>query len=169
MASPPRKLMSLVPDIIESWRHPRRVVRRHLLRPRSEAFAFTFLFVFLLVAFVAQWPQAARASYLQPEVPLTQRLLAAGLGLMATIPAWYGLAAVSRLVARAFGGQGDWYGARVALFWALAAVSPAMLLQGLTSGLLGAGGQARLVGGLVAVAFLVMWLAMLLEEERATR
>lgn len=159
--------MSLVPDIVESWRHPRLVVRRHLARPRSEAFAFTFLFVFLLVAFVAQWPQAARASYLQPEVPMSQRLLAAGLGLMATIPLWYGLAALSRLAARAFGGQGDWYGARVALFWALAAVSPAMLLQGLTSGLLGPGTQAGLVGGLVALAFLILWLVMLHEEERA--
>ncbi|MBL4927512.1 Yip1 family protein [Fuscibacter oryzae] len=160
--------MALVPDIVESWRHPRLVVRRHLARPRSEAFAFTFLFVFLLVAFVAQWPQAARASYLHPEVPLTQRLLAAGLGLMATIPAWYGLAALSRLIARALGGQGNWYGTRVALFWALAAVSPAMLLQGLTSGLLGPGAQAELVGALVAVAFLVLWLAMLREEEGAT-
>jgi hypothetical protein len=167
MASPPRKLMSLVPDIVESWRHPARVVRRHLSRPRSEAFVFTFLFVFLLIAFIAQWPQAARASYLQPEVPLTQRLLAAGLGLMATIPLWYGLAALSRLVARALGGQGDWYGARVALFWALTAISPAMLLQGLTSGLLGAGVQATVVSGAVALAFLILWGLMLVEAERA--
>lgn len=159
--------MSLVPDIVESWRHPARVVRRHLSRPRSEAFVFTFLFVFLLIAFIAQWPQAARASYLQPEVPLTQRLLAAGLGLMATIPLWYGLAALSRLVARALGGQGDWYGARVALFWALAAISPAMLLQGLTSGLLGAGVQATVVSGAVALAFLILWGLMLVEAERA--
>lgn len=160
--------MSLVPDIVESWRHPRLVVRRHLARPRSEAFAFTFLFIFLLVAFVAQWPQAARASYLHPEVPLIQRLLAAALGLMATIPLWYGLAGLSRLVARAFGGQGDWYGARVALFWSLAAVSPAMLLQGLTAGLLGPGRQAGLMGALVAGVFLALWLAMLREEEGAT-
>lgn len=159
--------MSLVPDIVESWRHPARVVRRHLVRPPSEAFIFTFLFVFLLIAFIAQWPQAARASYLQPEVPLTQRLLAAGLGLMATIPLWYGLAALSRLVARALGGQGDWYGARVALFWALAVISPAMLLQGLTSGLLGAGVQAAVVGAAVALAFLILWGLMLVEAERA--
>lgn len=159
--------MSLVPDIVESWRHPARVLRRHLARPRSEAFIFTFLFVFLLIAFVAQWPQAARASYLHPEAPLTQRLLAAGLGLMATIPLWYGLAAVSHLVARGLGGQGDWYGARVALFWALAVISPAMLLQGLTAGLLGAGVQAGLVGALVAGAFVILWVVMLIEAERS--
>lgn len=160
--------MSLIPDIIESWRHPRRMVRRHLDRPPSEPFVFTFLFVFLLIAFVAQWPQAARASFLQPDVPLFQRLLASGLGLMATIPVWYGLAALSHLVARAFGGRGGWYGSRVVLFWALAVVSPAMLLQGLTAGLLGSGVQSGIVGGAVAVAFVILWLAMLIEAERAT-
>ena len=124
--------MSLIPDIVESWRAPARVVRRHLARPKSEAFVFTFLFTFLLLAFVAQTPYAARLSHMNPEVPLQQRLLATALGLMAMIPFWYGLAAASRLVARVFGGQGSWYGARLALFWALVAVTPAMLLMGLS-------------------------------------
>lgn len=158
--------MALVPDIVASWRRPAEGVRRHLARPRSEAFIFTFLFVFLLVAFVAQWPVAARASYLQPEVPMTQRLLAMALAMAATVPFWYGLAAVSRLVARALGGQGDWYGARLALFWALAVVSPAMLLQGLAAGMLGGGRQAELLGLAVAAAFLWLWLSMLAEAER---
>ena len=108
--------MSLVPDIVESWRAPRRVLRRHMARPRSEAFLFTFLFTFLLIAFVAQAPYAARLAHFQPEVPMPQRLFAAFLGLIATLPLWYGLAALSRLVARALGGQGSWYGARLALF-----------------------------------------------------
>lgn len=158
--------MSLVPDIVESWRAPRRVVRRHLDRPRSEPFAFTFLVVFLLVAFIGQWPQASRDSFLQPEVPMTQRLLAAALALGATVPLWYLLAAVSRLVARAFGGRGSWYGARVALFWALAAVSPAMLLQGVVAGFIGPGPQLVAAGVGIALAFAALWIAMLIEAER---
>lgn len=158
--------MALVPDIVESWRAPARVVRRHLARPRSESFLFTFLFVFLLIAFVAQWPQAARAAYLAPEVPLVQRLFATGLALLATIPVWYGLAALSHLAARALGGQGDFYGARLALFWALAVISPAMLLQGLASGFLGQGMQAGALGALIGVAFLAIWLTMLRACER---
>lgn len=158
--------MALVPDIVESWRAPRRVLRRHLSRPPSEAFAFTLLFVFLLIAFVGQWPAAARLAHLQPEVPLVQRLFATGLAILALIPLWYGLAALSRLVARAMGGQGDWYGARLALFWALASISPAMLLQGLTAGFLGQGAQAAALGALIGLAFLWLWISMLIEAER---
>ncbi len=158
--------MSLIPDIVESWRAPARVVRRHLARPKSEAFVFTFLFTFLLLAFVAQTPYAARLSHMNPEVPLQQRLLATALGLMAMIPFWYGLAAASRLVARVFGGQGSWYGARLALFWALVAVTPAMLLMGLSLGFLGQGMQTNALGALVGLAFLTLWVVMLKEVER---
>ena len=42
-------------------------------------------------------------------------------GVLILIPVAYLVASLSRLVAKALGGQGTWYGARVALFWALAA------------------------------------------------
>ena len=158
--------MGLTADIVESWRHPRRVLRRHLDHPRSEPLLFIFLFTFLLLAFVGQWPVAARAAFVQPEVPLSQRLLAAGLGLLATIPMWYGLAALSHLAARALRGQGDWYKARAALFWALATVGPFMLLQGLVTGLIGPGAQAMQTGAVVGVIFVVYWIVMLIEAER---
>jgi hypothetical protein len=158
--------MSLVPDIVESWRAPRRVLRRHMARPRSEAFLFTFLFTFLLIAFVAQAPYAARLAHFQPEVPMPQRLFAAFLGLIATLPLWYGLAALSRLVARALGGQGSWYGARLALFWALVTITPGMLLMGLSLGILGQGAQTNALGVLVGLAFLVFWITFLREAER---
>lgn len=160
--------MSAVPDIVESWRAPARVVRRHLSRPRSEPFLFTFLVTFLVIAFVAQWPGAARQAHLQPDQPMVQSLVAMGLALLATVPFWYGLAALSRLVARALGGRGDWYGARLALFWALAVISPAMLLQGLTAGMLGQGAQANVLGAVVGLAFLVIWAQNLRETERGS-
>jgi len=158
--------MSLVPDIVASWRAPRKVLRRHLQRPRSEAFVFTFLFTFLLIAFVAQAPYAARLAQLLPEVALNQRLYAAALGLLASIPFWYALAALSRLVAQVLGGQGGWYGARLALFWALVAISPAMLLMGLALGFLGQGTQTNALGLLIGFAFLAIWGANLYEAER---
>lgn len=158
--------MAVLPDIVESWRAPTRVVRQHLDRPRSEAFIFTFLFTFLLVAFIAQWPVAARLSHLQPEVPSMQRMVAAGLGLLATVPLWYGLAAVSRLISAAMGGQGTWYGARLALFWALASFTPAMLLMGLATAFLGQGRQTTSLGAALGVIFLIRWILMLRETER---
>ena len=90
---------------------------------------------------------------------LPRRLLARGcvLALLATVPVFYALAALAHLVARLFGAKGSWYGARIALFWALLAVSPLMLLQGLVAGFLGQGVQLSLISGLVFVAFLAIW------------
>ena len=122
--------MSVTNDIVASWRNPGKATLRHLSRGRSEAFAFALLVVFLILAFVARWPTAARVSALQPEVPVFPQLMAAGLATLATIPVWYGLAALSRLAAGAMGGSGSWYGARIALFWSLVAVSPLVLLTG---------------------------------------
>lgn len=158
--------MSVTDDIWQSWRRPRVVIRRHLARGVSEAWAFSLLVAFLVLAFVAQTPGLARAAVAQPEVPLVQRLVALGLALIATIPAWYLLAAVSHLAARALGGQGGYYGARLALFWALLAAIPGMLLQGMVAGFIGPGPQLQLMAVVVAAAFFWIWVSMLIEVER---
>jgi hypothetical protein len=157
--------MAVTTDIVASWRNPRAAIRRHLARGRSEPFAFTLLLVFLLLAFVGQWPQASREAFLAQEASVAPRLLPRALAVLATIPVWYGVAAVSRLIARAMGGQGSWYGARLALFWALATVSPLMLLQGLVAGIIGPGPGLWLVSAGVGAAFLWLWLTMLHEVE----
>lgn len=150
--------MSVLAEIMESWRSPSRVVRRHQSRGKSEAFVFTFLILFLFLCFVAQWPGAARVTALTPDIPIVPQLLPRALGLLATIPAWYGLAALGVVAARAMGGQGDWYAGRLALFWALASVSPLVLLAGLVSGLIGPGAQLIAVGVVTFAAFLGFWI-----------
>lgn len=157
--------MAVTTDIVASWRNPRASVRRHLDRGVSEPFAFTLLLVFMIIAFVGQWPQASREAFLADEPSAAPRILARAFAVLATIPLWYALAAVSRLVARALGGQGSWYSARIALFWALASVSPAMLLQGLVGGMIGPGPGYWAVSALVGLAFLYLWLSMLHETE----
>ena len=158
--------MSVTTDIVQGWTRPREVIRRHLARGRSEPFAFSLLVAFLMLAFVSLWPVLARQSLEQPEVPLLQRLVAAGLALLASIPVWYGVGMISRGIARVFGGQGSAYSARLALFAALVAVTPGMLLRGLVAGMIGPGVQANLVGGIVGVGFLWIWISMLHETER---
>lgn len=160
--------MSVTQGIVASWRHPRKVMRGVLARGRSEAFAFSLLVTFLILVFVAQWPPAARRAAIDPGAPLAPQLLAVALALLATIPLWYGVAALSHLVARVFGGQGDWQGARLALFWALVAVSPLMLLHGLVAGMLGDGRQATLMGMVVAAGFLFQWINALIVAEGRT-
>ncbi|MCF8486220.1 MAG: YIP1 family protein [Rhodobacteraceae bacterium] len=158
--------MAVTSDIIESWWQPRAVLRRHLGRGQSEAFAFSLLFVFLLMAFVAQWPVAAREAFAAGEPSALPRMLALGFAVLATIPIWYGLAAASRLLARAMGGKGAWYGARMALFAALVAISPLMLLQGLVAAMVGPGAGLVAIRVAVGLGFLYIWTSMLIEAER---
>lgn len=158
--------MTVTTDLVSSWRSPRAAVRRHLARGVSEPFAFALLLVFLILTFVGQWPAAARAAFLADEPSAAPRILAFGFGTLATIPLWYALAAASRIVAKALGGKGSWYGARIALFWALATLGPLMLLRGLVGGMIGPGPAFIAVNVLVGVAFLWLWLTMLHEAER---
>ena len=158
--------MAFLTDIVASWRRPGAVVRRHLDRGRSEPFAFTLLLAFLILAFIAQWPEVARTTSGRPEVPMAPHLLGRAMALLATIPLWYGLAALGRLGAQVLGGQGDWYGARVALFWALDTVTPLVLLAGLVAGLIGPGVPLTLVGVLTFAAFIAFWVMNLRETER---
>ena len=158
--------MSITADILHSWHRPRIVIRRHLARGASEAFAFAILFTFLLMAFVAQWPRAARIAFENEGTPLSPQLLALALGILATIPFWYGLAAVSRLVIGAFGGKLSWYGARLALFWSLAAVTPLVLVYGVMVGFLGLTLGLAVIGFAALAAFFVFWILALIEVHR---
>jgi hypothetical protein len=158
--------MTVSTDLLATWRSPRAALRRHLARGVSEPFAFSLLLVFLVLAFVAQWPAAAREAHLADEASALPRILPRAYGVLMMIPVAYGLAALSRIVARALGGQGSWYAARIALFWALATVGPLLLLQGLVAGMIGPGPALWLLTAMLGLGFLWLWLTMLHEAER---
>jgi hypothetical protein len=158
--------MSITTDLVATWTRPRAILRQHLARGQSEPLALSFLLVFLALAFVSQWPVAAREAHFSGEPSALPRILPRAMVILATIPIWYGVAAISRLAARALGGQGTWYGARIALFWALAAVGPLFLFQGLVGGMIGPGPALTLVTVVVGVAFLWLWITLLREAER---
>ncbi len=160
--------MPVTTDIVESYRRPRAVLRRRMGGAENEGRALAVLFGACLLIFVSQLPGLARAAHFDPQVPLDARM---GGALMATVfllpPLAYGVAAISHLLARAMGGKGTGYGARMALFWSLLAVSPLMLLQGLVRGFIGSGPALTAMGVLVGAAFLALWISALLEAERA--
>ena len=109
----------------------------------------------------------ARAAHVDPAIPLDARMGGALLGTLFLLPPIaYAVAALSHLVARAFGGTGSFFSARLALFWALLAVSPLMLLQGLVRGFIGPGPALTLVGLAVLATFLMLWVTSLIESER---
>jgi hypothetical protein len=85
--------------------------------------------------------------------------------------ALYGLAALSRLGARAFGGTGGWQAGRLALFWALLLAVPLVLAVEAATTALGVRGTS--VGVAVAtapwIAYLWFWAVCLAESEGFTR
>ena len=158
--------MAFVSDVVESWRRPAVVVRRHLARGQSEPFAFTLLLAYLILAFIAQWPGLARELAATPEVPMAPHLLGRAMAVLATVPFWYALAALGRIVARAMGGRGTWYGARIALFWALDTITPLVLLAGLVAGLIGPGPQLTALAIVSFAIFAGFWVLNLRETEK---
>ncbi len=159
--------MSVSTDIVRTYRSPRRVVREKLARGVREDRALATLIGACVLIFVAQWPLLSRQAHLDPSVPLDVRLGGALLGWLFIAPmAAYVIAALSHVLARIFGGTGSWFGARLALFWALLAASPLWLLNGLVAGLIGPGAALSLVGLVAICVFLVFWGAGLWEVER---
>lgn len=162
--------MAIAGDILESYRAPGRVLARKLSAGPREDRALAILMIACFLMFVAQWPGLARAAHLDPSVPLEARMGGALMGLLFIVPLLaYGMAALSHLAARLFGGQGSWFGARLALFWALLSVSPLMLFQGLVAGFVGPGPAQSATGIVVLIAFLWLWLGGLRAAERPER
>ena len=158
--------MSVTRDIVRTYRAPRQVMRRHLAGPKNEGRVLVYLMLGCLLIFVAQWPRLSREAYLDPSIPLEARIGGALLGWIFIAPLFfYFLAWVSHGVARLLGGQGSGYGARLALFWALLAVSPLWLLYGLASGFLGGGPQLALLGLPALLLFVAFWGIGLREAE----
>ena len=154
--------MSVTLRILASWRRPRQVMRSILAGNPGEGHALVFLLIACLLIFVAQLPGLARAAHLDPEIPLDARMGGALMATMFMLPLLaYVLAGISHLIARLFGGRGSFLDNRIALFWALLAIAPFMLLQGLVMGMVGPGPGASLLGFVVLAGFLFQWLSAL--------
>ncbi|THD74900.1 YIP1 family protein [Thalassobius vesicularis] len=158
--------MAVTRDIVATYRGPGRVVARLLAMGQREDRALAILMAGCVVVFVAQWPRLAREAHLNPEIELNMLLGATLLAWVMIAPLiLYVLALVSHLVAKALRGRGTGFGARIALFWALLASSPLILLQGLVAGFIGAGPALSAVGFIWLVIFAWFWLAGLRQAE----
>jgi len=160
--------MAVTDDILATYRGPKRMARRLLAGERHEGRALAYLLAALIVAYVALWPAISRQDVLAgPDgPPMTQRMVAAMLGTLALLPVFYGLAALSRIVAGAFGGRGSFFAARIVLFWAFLAATPLMLLGGLVAGLAGPGPGLTAVNLATFTVFVWVWLSGLAVAER---
>jgi hypothetical protein len=151
--------MAATRNIFATYRGPRAVVARILGEGTREDRALVFLMIGCLMVFVAQTPRLARQAYLTGEE--------LGMLMGATLLAWlfiaplllYFVAWVIFLGARAVRSGITGYGARIALFWALLASTPLMLLWGLTAGFVGPGFEMTGVGVLWLIVFVWFWVS----------
>ena len=164
--------MALSSDILRSYRAPRAVLRELGARERREGRALFYLMLACALIFVAQWPRLAREAHLSDAVPLQGLMAGALFGWLFIAPLFfYGIGALLGLVLRLLRPVSDPYVARLALIWALLAVSPLVLVQGALAALLGPGALALLTGLAVLAAFgaiLVAGLRVALEAGAGT-
>lgn len=159
--------MAVTLDILRSYRPPRVVFQRLRAQGRDEGRALAYLMIGCGLIFVGQWPRLAREAHLDPSIALDARFGGALLGWLFIMPlVFYMLAALSRMIARVLGGQGDWYGARLALFWTVLATAPAFLFVGLLAGLVGATPASGVGSLLLLGAFGYIWLGCLWAAEQ---
>lgn len=154
--TPARTRRGIAPRVIESWWAPRRVLRD--LRGMPEGAMLAVLLAAMAIFLIAQMPGHARAAQLDPSVPLGARMAGALFAVMFLMPlVAYAVAALaaalSRLGCRVLAPADS----RLALFWALLAASPAMLLAGLAEGLLGHGPALSLTRAIAGFGFLIIW------------
>ena len=146
----------IVPRIAQSWWAPGRVVAS--LRGTPERVLIVILMAAMLIFWVAQAPGHARAAHLDPSVPLDARLGGALLAVVFMMPlVAYVVAELVAFASRLTPWRVSSADSRLALFWALLAVAPAMLLSGLTLGLAGPGAALSLTRAVAGTGFLVIW------------
>lgn len=158
--------MGITLDIARSWRHPRRTMAQRMSFGIREDQALLFLMLGCLLMFVSQWPRLYVETNADPSIPFEARAGAALLGWLFIVPLLsYALAAIARIVAKIFGGNGTWFSARMALFWALLSATPMWLLNGAMTGL-HAPDLLRDATGVIALAgFVAIWLSSMIESE----
>lgn len=159
--------MPVTTDIVASYRGPGRVVRRLLdMGPREDR-ALAFVMAFCVIGFIAQLPGLARRAHLE-GLDLNMLMGGALLGSVFILPLLlYVLAWGTYLISRMFGGATTSYQARLALFWALLASSPLVLLNGLVAGFIGPGPVQTLTGVLWVAVFVWFWFSGFSQTRRA--
>ncbi len=164
--------MAVTTDIVRTWRGPRAVMRDLLAQGRREDRAVAYVISACLLIFVAQGPRLSRQAAgfdLAPGAEARDITELLSYELFAWLMIWplalYVIGAITHVLAKIVGGKGTFYTARLALFWALLASTPVLLLYGLMAGFVGPGVQTQVVGAIWVAAFGWIWLQCLREAE----
>ena len=145
--------MSVVSNVLYTYRSPSKAFERMYARPDSEATSLGYLMGACFLTYVAQWPYLARQAHLE-EFNLQTNLAASLLAWLLIAPLLlYTLAIVLYFFHKFFKGSKSSAQIRMGLFWSFLAATPIMMLFGLVKGFLGHGTAASIVGFFWFVAF----------------
>lgn len=155
--------MSVVLDILRTYRAPRETIARRIGPEAREDRALAVLMGACVTIFVAQWPRLAREAHLDASIGLDARLAAALFAWLFVAPLlFYAIALVAHAALRLSGRTVGGYAVRMALFWGLLAATPMFLLTGLAAGFVGQGPALTLVSALAFAALVVFWVTGLI-------
>ena len=145
--------------VLLGYASPRTATRSRMALVRNEGQAFAYLLLGCAISFLAQIPYLARADLLDYSNHSFVSLAAGRLlGLLVFAPLlFYAVAALSGIVLRMIKGRPCWFKMRVALFWAVLAASPAVLIQGVLRGFLDVAFVDVAASIAVAMTFLSFW------------
>lgn len=158
-------MSSLASEILATYRYPRLSFERQLAKNVGDDRILFYGMLACFLAFVARMPSLFHDSmpagtppaYVVVSIHFAVSLLMAPL-LM------YSIAAVSHILARAFGGQGNWRSARLALFWTVLALSPLVLVAGIVEVAAHPWFSGALLV-LIAILFFSYWIQCLIRVE----
>ncbi len=174
--------MAVTTNILRSYVAPRLVLRRLIastsVDDRPEARGFIYLLVGFFLLFVGQIPdlmgigingfEVSDEAFGEDGRPSVQQSLM--ITLFFTLTVWpivfYLIGGLSHVIAKLVGGQGEAAHARLALFWAVLAVSPLFLLRGIGS-VSQVPALVQTCNWAIVLAFFWIWLMGLYEAERA--
>lgn len=143
--------MSLLGNILKSYRRPRAVIEEFMDDGVREDRALGFLAGGCVITFIAQWPPLARQAYIEGQ-ELDMLMGAALYGWIFLAPLlFYILAGLVQFIGYLLGSKRSGAQTRTVIFWAFLATAPLLLVVGVIEGFLGTSAMKTFVE--------VIWLA----------
>ena len=138
--------MSIVQDIIKTYRKPQQVITGLLEGTLSESRSLAILMGGCVGTFVSSWPALARQAHLESS-DVTDLMGGALLAWVFIMPlVFYVLSMMLWGIQRVLMGRARMDQVRILLFWSFFATLPVMFLHGLVRGFIGAGAAQNIVG-----------------------
>ncbi len=159
-----RRHPGMVLGVARFYHDPRGSMRAMLESGPTEARLLAYAMIAAVFQLAGRVAQVVAGR--EGEADLTARVMEQTVSLLFFLPlVYYGLAAAGTVLARAFGGQGDWFLGRAAFLWAALVSAPVMLLSMLAGLVLtSAAPDVRPLAGQIGPIFLGWALAQTFAE-----